>query len=329
MTYPVADSHIGLSDLLYFYNKNPFAHQPWWEGHLSSSVNRVTLANSPLVFFINFMCPVGVNLNNLSEAWKLSKEDTWKVVTTHLRKLRRLESLRFLKIHTSPENITDLIVTYPHRLNLSLGLEGAYFIEGYEDEAKIRKLIKNGVKFWGLVWRFPHEPIFASEKKLTQFGKDLFSLFAEHNVALDIAHAESRYADLILTEYQGIVVDSHTAFAKVYKHDRNITETQIQGIIEKGGFIGIMFLNRYIGQNSIEGIMKHIRYFLEKFGDDHLVIGSDFDGIRVKDLTAGVEDITRYHSLLNYIEKEFGTKTMLKVAYKNLINKVYNVLRKG
>ena len=65
----------------------------------------------------------------------------------------------------------------------------------------------------------------------------------------------------------------------MYKRQpRNLSDTEIKLIAEKGGLIGIGFWPEAIGSGNPSAIAEAIAYTIGVAGEDHVCLGSDFDG---------------------------------------------------
>ena len=42
--------------------------------------------------------------------------------------------------------------------------------------------------------------------------------------------------------------------------------------------VGVIFAPRYLGEDSLEGVVAHLNHLLRIAGEDHVALGSDWDG---------------------------------------------------
>jgi membrane dipeptidase len=75
---------------------------------------------------------------------------------------------------------------------------------------------------------------------------------------------------------------THTGIAGVYPHWRNVDDEQLRAIADTGGTVGIMYHAPFLGRGS-EGlrasrVVDHIEHVVKTVGDDHVSLGSDWDG---------------------------------------------------
>ena len=75
---------------------------------------------------------------------------------------------------------------------------------------------------------------------------------------------------------------------------------------------------RMLGDFSIDSILKHIDYLLEKLGESGVAFGSDYDGAVVPDEIASVSDLQR---LVRAMQKHgYGEDLIERLCVKNWIN---------
>ena len=111
----------------------------------------------------------------------------------------------------------------------------------------------------------------------------------------------------------------------MYKHKRNISSETIKEIIIRNGIIGLTLVGYFLCEKTatIDSVIKHIEYFLQKFGDDNLCIGTDFNGTDYLPI-----NLSTYKDLKNLKNKllklGYGFKTIDKIFNKNA-TKYFNV----
>lgn len=116
-------------------------------------------------------------------------------------------------------------------------------------------------------------------------GAELIKMLDKRRIALDLAHAGGR-TFFEAAERAERIMCSHTAFDFIKPHFRNIDEKQIKKILGRRGIIGVCFVGYFLTDErgtdgKLEGeqaFYEAIDWFLQKFGDDGLCIGSDFYG---------------------------------------------------
>jgi membrane dipeptidase len=134
-----------------------------------------------------------------------------------------------------------------------------------------------------------------SDKGLTPAGATFIRQCNEQRVFVDLAHIHE------LAFWQAVEVHdasqpllvTHTGVDGPRPHWRNLTDAQIQAIAATGGTVGIIFsepfLTRPGGPRDGAMVVEHMEHVIAVVGDDHVSVGSDYDGmIRPPwDLSAG------------------------------------------
>lgn len=135
----------------------------------------------------------------------------------------------------------------------------------------------------GVPFSFPGSPDQGSG--LTQHGKALVKACDEAGIMLDVSHLnEAGFWDIARLSHQPITATHSNAHA-LCPSPRNLTDKQLAAIAESGGMVGVCFATAYLradgarnDQTSLDPILRQIDYLLRFLGEDHVGLGSDFDG---------------------------------------------------
>ena len=115
---------------------------------------------------------------------------------------------------------------------------------------------------------------------------------AEYHLTLDLSHMDEKAALQALNSYPGAIIASHAnalALLNGSSSNRHLTDRVIQGLLERGGTIGIVASNGFLRPHwkeaggrsvvSLETYVDQIDYICQMAGNvSHVGIGSDFDG---------------------------------------------------
>jgi microsomal dipeptidase-like Zn-dependent dipeptidase len=133
-----------------------------------------------------------------------------------------------------------------------------------------------------LTWH--HENRFAggnsTDVGLKDDGRTLIEVLAERGIALDLSHTSTRTAreaiDFITAKDLPVrILASHSNFAAVFEHERNLADDVARAIVERNGTIGINFLRVFLGADP-GAFVEHIRHGLDLGARHALCLGADF-----------------------------------------------------
>lgn len=302
------DIHIGLSDSVLESGKDPTQKSGLGNSKFPNQFDFVRAKEGGLALFCGMMCPVLIQDNSA-----ILPEDGVAEIRRHIQVYTNLMRKKELILVSKSEDMDTA------GLKVILGIEGLYFLKSNKDLATLASLISQGIKVIGPTWSIPTN-IFQN-RRLSNFEKNILKLLEQYRVILDLAHSESSIFYNLIENYSGMVIDSHTEYMAVHQHERNISHQQISMIIERNGIVGLSLVGEFVGKNSCEGIYRHVDQFLQDFGDDHLCIGSDFDGMEYTDMLEGLEDVSTYPTLQRYLlDQGIAKKTVQKIFYTNAYN---------
>lgn len=161
-----------------------------------------------------------------------------------------------------------------------MGAEGAHPLEG--DLANIDRMYAAGYRMMGITHFFDNELAGSlhgvSNAGLTPFGRAAINRFDELAIIIDLAHVSETAAREITTQSTRPQVVSHTGFKGYCNTERNFTDDLMKAIADKGGLIAVGFWEEAICTPTPAGIAGALIYGIELVGEDHVVIGSDWDG---------------------------------------------------
>jgi len=180
--------------------------------------------------------------------------------------------------------------TEEHPVGLVVLMEGA---EGVRQPAELEEWYRRGVRIIGPAWagtRFcggTGEP-----GGLTKDGYDLLEGMAEFSLALDLSHMDELAAIQALDTYPGPIIASHANALALLKNTgshRHLPNQVIEGLLNRGGTIGIVLANNFLrpgwkeagGRSGVtlDYVVAQIDYICQLAGNAfHVGIGSDFDG---------------------------------------------------
>ena len=181
------------------------------------------------------------------------------------------------------------------RVGIILHLEGAEALG--KEIFVLRTLYRLGVRSMGLTWN--NRNLLADGVMdarggggLSELGCEVVREMNRIGMIVDLAHiSPAGFFDVLNCTNKPPIV-SHANAAKIFPHPRNLSDEQMVALAKSGGVLGATFVPDFISSSSATiGILaEHICYMIEIMGEDHVVIGSDFDGTDIA-VIPGVEGI--------------------------------------
>lgn len=119
---------------------------------------------------------------------------------------------------------------------------------------------------------------------LTAYGKDYVRRLNQHKILVDLAHvSRAGFWDAVDAHDRTVpFVVSHTGVAGVFAHWRNLDDAQLRAVADSGGTIGIMYHAEFLGDpllgGRLETVLRHIEHTINIAGEEHVSLGSDWDG---------------------------------------------------
>ena len=159
-------------------------------------------------------------------------------------------------------------------------IEGAHPLEGELDN--LDRLFDQGLRIAGLTHFFDNELGGSlhglSGEGLTVFGRQVIRRANELGVIVDIAHASPQMVEDVLESSTAPTILSHGGMAGQCNTPRNLSDDLMKEFAAKGGLLGVGYWDAAICDPTPEGIVAAIRYAIDLMGEDHVALGSDYDG---------------------------------------------------
>ena len=189
-----------------------------------------------------------------------------------------------LKIVRSLADLEEVIAARQNGSQVTagiLGIEGAHALEG--DIANMDALEDAGYRLIGLHHFFDNELGGSlhgiSNAGLNDFGTAVVSEAAKRGMVIDVAHSSPAVARDVLALVEQPIVVSHSGLHGYCPVKRNYQDSLMKAIADKGGVIGMGYWTGAACDDiTPAGIAKMIRAAVETLGEDHVSLGSDFDG---------------------------------------------------
>jgi membrane dipeptidase len=212
-------------------------------------------------------------------------------------------------------------------------LEGAEAIDG--DLNFLEVLYAAGLRSIGPVWsrtnifghgvpfHFPASPDLGDG--LTAAGERLVLACNDMKIMVDLSHiTEKGFWDVARLSKAPLVATHSNAHA-LCASPRNLTDRQLAAIRDTGGMVGLNFATCFLRPDGsmrpdtdIDLMVKQIDYLLEKLGEDHVGLGSDFDGAVVPEKIGSAAGLQVLFAALR--EKGYSESVLTKLGSTNWLD---------
>jgi len=196
-----------------------------------------------------------------------------------------------MRLCTTRADIENCIVS--NVIAVILHMEGAEAID--ENLMALDVFYAAGLRSLGPVWSrntvfadgvplsFPATPDIGGG--LTKAGKRLIQACNEKRILIDLSHMnEAGFWDIAKLSTAPLVATHSNAWS-VCNSARNLTDKQLDAIKESDGIVGVNLATCFIrsdgkmtSNTSIDELLQHVDYLINKLGENRVGFGSDFDG---------------------------------------------------
>ncbi len=206
----------------------------------------------------------------------------------------------------------------PNNMTPVFTVEGGSLLE--DDLSRIEQLYFDGIRALTLTWNGENQIAGGanSNSGLKPFGKQAITELNRFNIAVDLSHL-NKHSFYGAIELADRVIVTHSCCEAVFCHKRNIDDTQLKTLVQKGGILGMCLYPAFLGQGNVyENIYKNVYHILELGYEDYLSIGSDFDGADMANELYDISSIPRLYKYLKF--RGIDEKILNKIFFKNAFN---------
>lgn len=216
------------------------------------------------------------------------------------------------------------------RIAAILHMEGAEAIDENLDALHVWHAL--GLRSLGPVWsrptlfghgvpfQFPATP--DTGPGLTDAGKRLIRECNTLKIMIDLSHLNEKGFDDVARLSDAPLVATHSNAHAVTPSTRNLTDRQLAVIRESKGMVGLNFATVFLDPSGrrapFQGwdpVLRHLDHLLDKLGEDHVGLGSDFDGA---EMPADLGDVAGLPRLLGALKAHgYGDALLRKIAHEN------------
>jgi microsomal dipeptidase-like Zn-dependent dipeptidase len=239
------------------------------------------------------------------------------------------DQLRLIRTRADLQAVLDARAGGQRILGAVLGSEGAHPLEG--DLANLDVLHDAGFRLLGLTHFFDNELGGSLHGEggtgagLSDFGRQVVDGMIQRGMVIDLAHASPLMVQDVLAIPDARPILSHTGIHGHCGSARNLDDALVQAIAAKGGVIGIGFWADVVCGGTPAHIAESILAAIDLVGEDHVSLGSDYDG------SVGVPfDAAHLSALTQALMDEGLTEAQIaKVMGGNMIRHLSETLPEG
>ena len=208
-----------------------------------------------------------------------------------------------------------------------LTIEDAVELDGKME--RLEQVYEDGVRMIALTWNFENSVGFPNSRDpekhlklgLKPFGIEVVERMNELGMIVDVSHlSEAGFYDVVKYTKKPFVA-SHSCARALRDHSRNLTDDQLHALADKGGVIGINFMDDFLNDRgerytTIDDVVRHVLHIRDVAGVDALAMGSDFDGIGSK---LEFKDYSGLPLILQALEPYFTGDELDKISHDNFL----------
>ncbi|WP_292516769.1 dipeptidase [Mesorhizobium sp.] len=211
-------------------------------------------------------------------------------------------------------------------------IEGAEAID--PDFHMLEVLYQAGLRSIGPVWsranifgngvpfRFPSTGDIGDG--LTEHGIRLVRECNARRIMIDLSHLNEKGFWDVARLSDAPLIATHSNAHAISQTSRNLTDKQLAAIRETAGLVGVSYIRSAIRRDgrvgvdaSLDMLIDHIAYLVDKLGDDKVGMGSDFDGATAP---SGIGCAAGLQNLVGAMRRRgFDEPTLNKICHGNWI----------
>lgn len=201
------------------------------------------------------------------------------------------------------KDMIRLVTSYPEILNNQKQGKMSALMTLEEGEAcegsieKLQEFRQLGIRMMTFTWNYPNRLGFPGEpaashlsqsRGLTPLGREFLAEMERLGIIPDVSHLSDAGIRDVCKLAKKPVCASHSNARSLCHRGRNLPDSLIRSIAEKGGVIGANYYGPFLSHTPnvlgcyysyVSDIVLHIRHIANVGGIDCIGLGSDFDGI--------------------------------------------------
>jgi membrane dipeptidase len=172
----------------------------------------------------------------------------------------------------------------------------------------------------GVPFRCPSSPDIGPG--LTDLGKELVRACNARKIMIDLSHLNEKGFWDVANVSDAPLVATHSNAHALSPHSRNLTDQQIAAIGKSGGMVGVNYAVSFLRQDGSHNtdmplslIVDHIEHMMKHTGEEHVGLGSDFDGARIPKPLGNAAGLPALVEAMR--ERQYGDALIEKLCFRN------------
>ncbi|HBO17132.1 MAG: Membrane dipeptidase [Candidatus Moranbacteria bacterium GW2011_GWE2_35_2-] len=188
-----------------------------------------------------------------------------------------------------------------------------------------------GVRIFGLTWEESNDYASGRNSKndtgVSQKGIDVLEKMNSKPLIVDIAHLSEKSVKDVSDIFKGMIVSTHSNVRSVCNTIHNLTDEEIQLVVDRRGVISLFPFSAETGQNgTFDEFYKHIEYIINKWGDDYVAISSDIYPLEKYPFLEGHKDVLILNGIEDFLLQKLDKKVVKKIFYDNWMRVLRQVI---
>ncbi len=164
---------------------------------------------------------------------------------------------------------------------------------------------------------------------LSPLGKDVVEKMVEMGMIVDVTHCtpQARKDVYEIVGQRAPLLATHVGAYEINHNPYNLHDWEMETIAESGGAVGVIFMNYWLTpyerKRGLGFVAQTIAKFVNVAGEDHVALGSDFDGFT--DPPDDLKDASELPNLTQRMVGEgFSRERILKILGANALRVLHD-----
>ncbi|MGN0798730.1 MAG: dipeptidase [Christensenellales bacterium] len=258
----------------------------------------------------------------LTELNKVQRKAYISWVEKYCKKTKIIAQVWTTELTHPMRTIQQLKKEVEGKKNFIFSIEDLGFLGKKNFKERLEVIITQKPFSCGLVWN--NDNILGGgalgQSGLTKLGEHVVKRLEESGIIIDTAHMnEVTFWDFCKITTKPIF-NSHCNIFDLCHHPRNLKDEQIKAIVDSGGIVCLSFVSYFIKEKrrvSCSDIAEQIKWFIKKYGDKNIGIGSDFFG--TSELPLDLKTYVNFDNLKSALHKVgLNSRQINNIFYGNL-----------